>query len=78
MQSEPCLVEPPAPQPESPTKSTNIATTAAALLPTSSRPFAALSKHFPDGVAWGAAAWIAIVHLGALAAPWTFTWAGLG
>ena len=37
-----------------------------------------LSKHFPDGVAWGAAAWIAIVHLGALAAPWTFTWAGLG
>ncbi len=38
----------------------------------------AKSKHFPHGIAWGAAAWIAVVHLGALAAPWTFTWAGLG
>lgn len=37
----------------------------------------AKSKHFPHGVAWGAAAWIAVVHLGALAAPWTFTWYGL-
>ena len=35
------------------------------------------SKHFPNGVSWGAAGWIAIVHLGALAAPWTYTWQGL-
>ena len=39
---------------------------------------AAKAKHFPHGIAWGAAIWIAVVHLGALAAPWTFTWAGLG
>lgn len=29
------------------------------------------------GVSYGAVAWITVVHLGALAAPWTFTWAGL-
>ncbi|MCA9139487.1 MAG: fatty acid desaturase [Planctomycetales bacterium] len=30
------------------------------------------------GIDWAAAGWIAVVHLGALAAPWTFSWAGLG
>ena len=27
--------------------------------------------------AWGIIFWLAILHLGALAAPWTFTWEGL-
>ncbi len=35
------------------------------------------AKHFAHGIDWTAAAWIAIVHLGALAAFWTFTWQGL-
>ncbi len=34
-------------------------------------------SHFEDGVDWGAAGWIALVHLGALAAPWTFSLQGL-
>ncbi len=34
-------------------------------------------RHFPEGIAWGPALWIAVVHLGALVAPWTFTWSGL-
>ena len=54
MQSEHCLIKP---QPEAQSQSQSelalAATTASALLPTSNRPFAALSKHFPDGVAWG-------------------------
>ncbi|MCG8653527.1 MAG: acyl-CoA desaturase, partial [Pirellulales bacterium] len=33
--------------------------------------------HFADGVDWAVAGWIALVHLGALAAPWTFSWPGL-
>lgn len=33
------------------------------------------AKH--PGVDWNAAIWIGIIHLGALAAPLTFTWAGL-
>lgn len=39
---------------------------------------AAKAGHFPHGIAWGAAGWIAVVHVGALAAPWTFSWSGLG
>lgn len=31
----------------------------------------------PEGVNWGAVGWIAFLHLGALAAPFTFTWQGL-
>ncbi len=29
-------------------------------------------------VLWGAAAWLIALHIGALFAPWTFTWSGLG
>ena len=36
-----------------------------------------MNKHFPEGVDWGVVAWIAVVHLGVLAAPWTFSWQGL-
>ncbi len=36
-----------------------------------------MTKHFADGVAWGPAIWIAVVHIGAFAAPWTFSWHGL-
>lgn len=38
---------------------------------------ATISRHFPEGIAWGPAIWIAAIHLGAIAAPWTFTWQGL-
>ncbi len=38
---------------------------------------ATISRHFPEGIAWGPAVWIAVIHLGAIAAPWTFTWQGL-
>lgn len=34
-------------------------------------------KHFLHGVDWAAAIWIAVVHLGALAAPFYFSWQGL-
>ncbi|MFO1064224.1 MAG: fatty acid desaturase [Pirellulales bacterium] len=34
-------------------------------------------RHFSEGIDWGVAAWIAIVHIGALAAPFTFSWQGL-
>lgn len=37
-----------------------------------------LGKHFSSGIAWESAIWIAVVHLGAIAAPWTFSWQGLG
>ncbi len=40
-------------------------------------PTSSFSRHFPDGVDWGVVAWITVVHLGALAAPWTFSWQGL-
>lgn len=33
--------------------------------------------HFAEGIAWGPLLWIAAVHVGALAAPFTFTWQGL-
>lgn len=33
--------------------------------------------HFAHGIDWGVAAWLIVVHLGALAAPWTFSWQGL-
>ena len=36
------------------------------------------NQHFDQGIAWGPAIWIGIIHLGVLAAPWTFTWAGFG
>lgn len=35
-------------------------------------------QHFRDGIAWGPAIWIVLIHVGALAAPWTFSWTGLG
>ena len=28
-------------------------------------------------IQWGATAWLIALHIGALAAPWTFTWSGL-
>ncbi len=34
-------------------------------------------ERFPHGVAWGIVAWLLMIHVGALAAPWTFTWSGL-
>ncbi len=37
----------------------------------------ATTQTFAHGIDWSAAAWIGIVHLGALAAPFTFTWQGL-
>ena len=36
-----------------------------------------IHRHFTRGVSWPTLIWLAIVHLGAVAAPWTFTWAGL-
>lgn len=38
---------------------------------------ASAKPHFVEGVDWYAAGWIALVHLGVLAAPWTFTWQAL-
>lgn len=35
-------------------------------------------EHFSEGLDWGAAFWIGMIHIGALAAPWTFTWSGFG
>ena len=32
---------------------------------------------FPEGVNWPIAGWIVLLHVGALAAPWTFSWSGL-
>ncbi len=32
---------------------------------------------YANNVNWLAAAWLVMVHVGALAAPWTFTWSGL-
>lgn len=34
-------------------------------------------RRFPEGICWPTFFWIALVHVGALAAPWTFTWPGL-
>lgn len=31
-----------------------------------------------EGLDWGVVGWIGMLHIGALAAPWTFTWEGLG
>jgi stearoyl-CoA desaturase (delta-9 desaturase) len=31
----------------------------------------------PLQISWGPAAWLVALHLGALAAPWTFSWSGL-
>ena len=31
-----------------------------------------------NNVNWAASAWLVVVHLGCIAAPWTFTWSGLG
>lgn len=31
-----------------------------------------------DNVNWANTGWLALMHAGALAAPWTFTWSGLG
>ncbi|MDG2222236.1 MAG: fatty acid desaturase [Rubripirellula sp.] len=36
-----------------------------------------VTGHFSSGVAWGPLIWIAVVHVGALAAPFTFSWQGL-
>ncbi len=33
-------------------------------------------KHFPEGICWATVSWIVAIHLGAIAAFWTFTWAG--
>lgn len=41
------------------------------------KPIEGPSDHRPK-IDWAVACWIGIVHLGALAAPWTFSWAGLG
>jgi stearoyl-CoA desaturase (delta-9 desaturase) len=38
----------------------------------------AVSSHFASGVDWPTTGWIVGIHVGALAAPWTFTWTGLG
>jgi fatty-acid desaturase len=35
-------------------------------------------KHLPDGIDWPVVTWIALVHAGALAAPWFFTWKASG
>ena len=35
-------------------------------------------KHLPNGIDWPVVTWIALVHAGALAAPWFFTWKALG
>ncbi|GIW92253.1 MAG: hypothetical protein KatS3mg110_0294 [Pirellulaceae bacterium] len=37
-----------------------------------------LRQRFPHGIAWGIVTWLLVIHVGALAAPWTFTWSGLG
>jgi len=37
-----------------------------------------VNSHFASGVDWPTAGWIFCIHVGALAAPWTFTWTGLG
>ena len=29
-------------------------------------------------IQWGASAWLIALHIGALYAPWCFTWSGLG
>ncbi len=31
-------------------------------------------KHLPDGIDWPVVTWIVLAHVGALAAPWFFTW----
>jgi len=36
-----------------------------------------IRARFPHGIAWGIVAWLVVIHLGALAAPWTFTVSGL-
>ena len=46
----------------------------------SSRSSGRPAEHFTVGannINWEAAIWLAIVHLGAVAAPWTFTWSAL-
>src|SRR5258708_500171 len=32
---------------------------------------------FPTGVSWGVTAWMAVMHIGAIAALWFFTWQGV-
>ncbi|MCA9189605.1 MAG: fatty acid desaturase [Planctomycetales bacterium] len=32
---------------------------------------------YPDGISWVTVFWIGLLHVGALAAPWTFSWSGL-
>jgi stearoyl-CoA desaturase (delta-9 desaturase) len=34
-------------------------------------------ERYPEGIDWPAAIWLTLLHLGALAAPFTFTWQGL-
>ena len=50
-------------------------TEGSAPLPGSQEPEATVSRRIP---AWGVIFWLGIVHVGALAAPVTFTWEGLG
>lgn len=38
----------------------------------------ATQTHVPSQIDWPVVAWIVVVHIGAVAAPWTFSWAGLG
>lgn len=42
--------------------------------PTKSAQFPA---HYPNGLDWPTVFWISVVHLGLLAAPFTFSWSGL-
>ena len=34
-------------------------------------------RRYPDGISWITVFWIGLLHLGALAAPFTFSWSGL-
>lgn len=41
------------------------------------RPKTAPPDRWSNGLEWGTVSWLGLVHLGALAAPFTFTWQGL-
>ncbi len=34
-------------------------------------------ERYPDGINWYVVGWLVLLHVGALAAPWTFTWTAL-
>ena len=46
---------------------------------TSSSKWTSGKKHVvrSNNINWGAAVWLGLIHVGVLAAPWTFTWSGL-